>query len=149
MFLQITFLFISIFSLNVSCLENSIPGQVYTAEQHFEDIKALLNILKMDNPDNETNRKVDSMCSFLEKKLTTFKNKTFLKKAFPFINDMIHQRKDVIIPGEKRDEFYIRESKIKIKRSSELIRLYEAELKVLEAKKSFFKKIADICSRIR
>ena len=78
-----------------------------------------------------------------------FKNKTFLKKAFPFIDELIHQKKYVTIPEEKKAEFYTRLLKLKIQRSKELIRLYEAEVKTLEAKKSFFGKIADICSRIR
>ena len=153
MFLQIIILSIATFSSYASdSLNNVTADKPYTAQQHFEDIKALLNMLKMDGPDNATNQKVDRMCSFLGQKLTTQNNKAFLKQAFVFVDEMIHQRRYVIIPKEKMVDFHTGESKIKKQRSEALIRLSEAKLKILEAeskdlerKASFFRKIANRC----
>jgi hypothetical protein len=113
MFLQITFLLIATFSLNASGLENTIPGQVYTAEQHLKDIKMLLESLKYKDTEigffsfqkKATNQIISVIDKAFEKQLKRVSHHEFLTSSMPTLHTIIYKIKCLTIPPSKRFSF--------------------------------------------
>jgi hypothetical protein len=143
MFLQITFPLIALFSLNAAGLENSIPGQVYTAEQHLKDIKMLLESLKYEDHEiglfssekRSTNQALNVINKVLEERLKKSGNRCSLRLSIPTLAILIH-REILIIPGSEASSFYPTFIELIKKRNEELKRLKTEDPNMVNVEKN-------------
>lgn len=116
LFLILTFTFFTKFQIHSSTMDDTIPkptvcwrqpdlpsreipNQQYTPEQHFLDIKELLDSIKYPNPQtlNEyrTNEIIDTFIPFLKQKLLKEKN-VFILNTIPFLLTALQHPKAAI-----------------------------------------------------